>query len=40
MVGVAPMIGVNDRSDEVLEPSDASELLAYAEKMGLGEIAM
>jgi hypothetical protein len=40
MVGVTPMIGVNDASDEVFEPSDASQLLAFAEQVGLGEIAM
>jgi len=39
MVGVTPMIGVNDESDEVFEPSDASQLLAFAQKVGLGEIA-
>ena len=40
MVGVTPMIGVNDASDEVFEPSDASVLLAFAEKVGMGELAM
>jgi hypothetical protein len=40
MVGVTPMIGVNDQSDEVFGFSDAKQLLAFAEKMGLGEIAM
>ena len=40
MVGVTPMIGVNDASDEVFEPSDASQLLAFAEQVGLGELAM
>jgi hypothetical protein len=40
MVGVTPMIGVNDASDEVFEPTDASQLLAFAEKEGLGELAM
>ena len=40
MVGVTPMIGVNDQSDEVFEPSDASQLLAFAEQVGMGEIAM
>jgi hypothetical protein len=40
MVGVTPMIGVNDQSDEIFEFSDASQLLAFAEKVGLGEISM
>ncbi len=39
MIGVSPMIGVNDASDEVLEPSDASQLVAWAEKVGLGELS-
>ncbi len=40
MVGVTPMIGVNDASDEVFEFSDASQLLAFAESVGMGEISM
>jgi hypothetical protein len=40
MIGVTPMIGVNDQSDEVFEFSDASQLLAFAEKVGLAEISM
>ena len=40
MVGVTPMIGVNDASDEVFGFADAKELVAFAEKMGMGEIAM
>jgi hypothetical protein len=40
LVGVTPMIGVNDQSDEVFEFSDAGQLLAFAEKVGLGEISM
>ena len=40
MVGVTPMIGVNDQSDEVFGFSDARQLVAFAEQMGLGEIAM
>jgi hypothetical protein len=34
------MIGVNDQSDEVFRFADAKEPVAFAEKMGLGEIAM
>jgi hypothetical protein len=40
MVGVTPMIGVNDASDEVFGFSDASELVTFAESVGMGEIAM
>ena len=40
MVGVTPMIGVNDQSDEVFGFSDAKQLLAFAEQTGMGEIAM
>ncbi len=40
MIGVTPMIGVNDQSDEVFGFSDASQLLAFAESVGLGEISM
>jgi hypothetical protein len=40
MVGVTPMIGVNDASDEVFGFSDASQLLAFAESVGMGEISM
>ncbi len=40
MVGVTPMIGVNDQSDEIFGFSDASQLLAFAESVGMGEIAM
>ena len=39
MIGVTPMIGVNDASDEVFEPADASQLVAWAEKVGLGELS-
>jgi hypothetical protein len=40
MVGITPMIGVNDQSDEVFGFSDAKQLVAFAEQVGLGEIAM
>ncbi len=40
MVGVTPMIGVNDQSDEIFEPTDASQLLAFAKSVGMGEISM
>jgi chitinase len=34
------MIGVNDQSDEIFEPTDASQLLTFAESVGMGEISM
>ena len=40
MMGVSPMIGVNDQSDEVFGFSDATQLLAFAESVGLGEISI
>ncbi len=40
MVGVTPMIGVNDASDEVFDQAAAQQLLAFAEQKGIGEIAM
>ncbi len=40
MVGVTPMIGVNDVSDEIFMPADASQLVTWAEQKGIGEIAM
>jgi hypothetical protein len=39
MIGVTPMIGVNDQSDEVFGLADASQLVAWAEKTGLGELS-
>ncbi len=39
MIAVTPMIGVNDASDEVFEPSDAQQLVAFAEKVGLGGLS-
>lgn len=40
MVGVTPMIGVNDVSDEIFGLSDAQQLLAFAQQTGMGELAM
>src|SRR5262249_42740434 len=38
--GVTPLIGINDPPDEVFAPPDASQLLAFAKKVGLGEVSM
>ena len=40
MIGITPMIGVNDQSDEVFQLSDASQLEAFAQKNGLGRLAI
>jgi hypothetical protein len=40
MVGVTPMIGVNDVTSEVFDQQEARELLAFAEQKGIGMIAM
>jgi hypothetical protein len=39
-IGVTPLIGTNDPPDEVFGPSDAKQLLAFAKKVGLGEVSM
>ena len=40
MVGITPMIGVNDASDEVFGLSDAREVEAWASQKGIGRISM
>ncbi len=40
MIGVTPMIGLNDDTSEVFDQAAAAQLLAFAEQKGLGEIAM
>jgi hypothetical protein len=40
MVGVTPMIGVNDVSDEIFGLTDAQQLLAFAQQTGMGELSM
>lgn len=39
MIGVTPLIGVNDVADEIFKPDDAKQLLAFAQKVGLGELS-
>ncbi|MEZ0064460.1 hypothetical protein ABIA32_000448 [Streptacidiphilus sp. MAP12-20] len=39
MVGVTPMIGQNDQSDEVFGLADAQQLITFAEQNHLGELA-
>ena len=40
MIGVTPMIGLNDDTSEVFDQAAAQQLVAFAEQQGLGEIAM
>jgi hypothetical protein len=40
MIGVTPMIGLNDVTTETFTPPDAQQLLAFARQRGLGELAM
>lgn len=40
MIGVTPMIGLNDVTTEVFDQQEARELLAFAEQMGMGRISM
>jgi chitodextrinase len=38
MVGVTPMLGVNDQSDEVFSQSDETQLINFAQTQHLGEL--
>jgi hypothetical protein len=40
MVGVTPMIGVNDDSNEIFTVADATKLATFAQSKGLGRLAM
>ncbi|WP_376794820.1 carbohydrate binding domain-containing protein [Thermogemmatispora sp.] len=40
MIGVTPMIGLNDVSPEVFTLQDAQQLLSFAQQNGLGELSM
>jgi hypothetical protein len=40
MVGVTPMIGVNDDQKEIFELADADKVTAFAQQKGLGRLAM
>ena len=40
MIGVTPMIGLNDDTSEVFDQAAARQLLAFAQQKGMGEIAM
>jgi len=40
MIGITPMIGVDDISDEVFTTQNAQQVLAFAKQMGIGELSM
>jgi hypothetical protein len=40
MVGVTPMLGINDDPQEVFTTADAAKLTAFAQEKGLGRLAM
>jgi hypothetical protein len=40
MVGVTPMLGINDDPQEVFTTADAAKLTAFAKEKGLGRLAM
>jgi hypothetical protein len=40
MIGVTPMIGLNDITTEVFDQDDARQLLAFARQKGIGQIGM
>jgi hypothetical protein len=40
MVGVTPMIGINDNPEEIFTTADAAKLTAFANEKGLGRLAM
>ncbi len=40
MVGVTPMIGINDVSSEIFTLADARKLVRFAKRFGLGELSM
>ncbi len=40
MVGVTPMIGMNDITTEVFDQQEARELLAFAQQVGMGRISI
>jgi hypothetical protein len=40
MVGVTPMLGINDDPDEVFTTADAAKLTTFAQQRGLGRLSM
>jgi hypothetical protein len=40
MVGVTPMLGINDDNKEIFTTSDATQLTTFAKSKGLGRLAM
>jgi hypothetical protein len=40
MVGVTPLIGINDDSSEIFTIANAQQLTAFAQQNGIGELSM
>ncbi len=40
MIGLTPMIGVNDQTDEVFDQAAAQQVTAFAQQHGIGRISM
>ena len=40
MIGLTPMIGVNDRARQIFTLEDAEALVAFAQERGIGRLAM
>ncbi len=39
MVGITPMIGLNDVTTEIFDQQEAREVLAFAEQQGIGRLS-
>jgi hypothetical protein len=39
MIGITPLIGVNDQADEVFTPADATQVASWASATGIGRLA-
>jgi len=39
MIGITPMLGTNDQASEVFTLDDARQVLAFAQKQGIGELS-
>ncbi len=40
MIGITPMIGVNDDTNEIFDEAAAQQLTAFAQQHGMGRISM
>jgi hypothetical protein len=39
MIGITPLIGVNDQADEVFTPGDATQVAGWATRQGIGRLS-